>query len=284
MLNRLRRRWSTIRSFAATGQSWRDRCALAVAGFARHRPFGDDSFYARVGRTLFRSVTPKIAPAAGLRLRLDLTDLVDPILYEEIFVDGVYPLERVPFVPDLVIDCGACHGMFTLLARARFPASRLIAFEPEPANFARLQTNLSLNAHGIEAVQAAVGAQDGRLHFCGDGFGGHLLASGDDSGIEVEVRSLPGMLRSLQSQRLVLKIDIEGAERELLPALAGSLPLQTVIFLETHHNESACAVYLQPCLDAGFHHEIIRRRVPGPGDAGDYVEHLLIRHEPAAIP
>lgn len=283
MFDRLHRRWSTMRAFAATGRSWGDGWALAVAGFARHRPFGDNSPYARAGRALFRSVTPRIAPAAGLRMRLDLTDLVDPMLYEEIFVDGIYPLERVPFVPDLVIDCGACHGMFTLLARARFPASRIIAFEPEPANFLRLQANLSLNVPGIEAVQAAVGVQDGRLRFTGTGFGGHLLA-GNEGGIEVEVRSLPALLGTTRSRRLVLKIDIEGAERELFPALAGCLPPQTAIFLETHHDEATCASYLRPCLDAGFRHEIIRRRVPGPGESAEYVERLLIRDNPAATP
>lgn len=267
-----------MRAFAATGRSMIDRCELAVAGFARHRPFGDNSLYARTGRALFGDVTPHIAPAAGQRIRPDPTDLVDPMLYEEIIVEGIYPLDRVPFVPDIVVDCGACHGMFSLLARGRFPSARFVAFEPEPANLIRLQDNLSLNPPGIEAVCAAVGATQGRVRFTGGGFGGHLAADGEAGGIEVEVLALPGYLREAKPQRLVLKIDIEGAERDLLPALTDSLPPDTVIFLETHHDEATCAAYLQPCLAAGFRHEIVRRRAAGPGD---YVERLLIRQSDA---
>ena len=266
-----------MRAFAATGLTLTDRLALTFAGFARHRPFEGNSFYARAGRTLCRAVTPRVAPAGGARLRLDLTGFVDPMIYEEIFVDGIYPLERVPFVPDLVVDCGACHGMFTLLARARFPKARLLAFEPEPVNFTRLQANLALNPPGIEAVRAAVGAAAGRVHFAGEGFGGHVVGLEDSTGIEVEVASLPALINQARPERLVLKIDIEGAERELLPALVSHLPPQTVIFLETHHDRPACAAYLQPCLAAGFVDEIIRRRPPEPGETVEYVERLLIR-------
>jgi len=278
MISRLQRRWSTMHAFAATGLTLTDRVALAYAGFARHRPFGGESLYARVGRTLCRAVTPRVAPAGGARLRLDLTSFVDPMIYEEIFVDGIYPLEFVPFAPDLVVDCGACHGMFTLLARARFPTARLVAFEPEPANFARLQENFALNYSGPEAVRAAVGLAAGHVRFTGSGFGGHVLGAEETGDIEVAVVSLPEFLRQARPQYLVLKLDIEGAERELLPAIVPQLPPQTVIFLETHHDSAVCAAYLQPCLEAGFVDKIIRSRPPEPGKTMEYVERLLMRH------
>ena len=267
-----------MRAFAATGLTLVDRVALTLAGFARHRPFGGDSLYARAGRTFFSAVTTRVAPAGGARMRLDLTGFVDPMIYEEIFVDGIYPLERVPFVPDLVVDCGACHGMFTLLARAHFPKARLVAFEPEPLNFARLQENFALNSPGLEAVRAAVGPTTERVRFTGDGFGGHLLGVEDTGGIEIEVVSLPEFLRQARPQQLVLKVDIEGSERELLPAIVPYLPQKTAIFLETHHDPSVCAAYLRPCLAAGFEDKVIRSRPPDPGKNVEYVERLLIRH------
>lgn len=278
MITRLQRRWSTMRAFAATGLTLPDRFELAFAGFARHRPFGGDSLYARAGRAVCGAVTPRVAPAGGARLRLDLTGFVDPMIYEEIFVDGIYPLEVVPFAPDLVVDCGACHGMFTLLARSRFPAARLVAFEPEPTNFARLQENLALNSPGPEAVRAAVGPAAGHVRFTGSGFGGHILGAEETGDIEVEVVSLPEFLRQARPQNLVLKLDIEGAERELLPAIVPQLPSKTVIFLETHHDPTICAAYLQPCLKAGFVDKIIRSRPPEPGKTAEYVERLLMRH------
>lgn len=278
MIHHLRHRWSTIRSFAAAGLGWRDKCALAIAGFARHRPFGDDSLYARLGRSLARQVTPRVSLADGQRIRIDLTSLVDPMIFEEIYVEHTYPIERVPFQPDLVIDCGACSGMFALLARAHFPASKIVALEPEPKNYSRLQHNIELNRARIETLPVAVGLQAGKVRFSGEGFGGHLATETEIDAITVDMISLPDLLKLHRPERLVLKMDIEGAEREILPAIAHLLPAQTVIFLETHHEESVCAAYLQPYLTAGFQHELIRHRQEAD-QVSKYVERLLIRNQ-----
>jgi len=279
MIAHLRRRWNTMRSFAAAGEGWVDRLLLVAAGFARHRPFGGNSPYGRLGRFLAHRVTPRVALAGGQRLQLDLSSLVDLMIFEEIYVEHTYPVERVPFEPDLVIDCGACSGMFALLARARFPVARVVALEPEPGNFERLRRNIDLNQARIEAFRLAAGLQRGSVSFAGEGFGGHLADAAEPGAITVDMISLPELLAEFRPERLVLKMDIEGAEREILPAIAHLLPPQTVIFLETHHEESVCATYLQPCLDAGFRHELVRHRLE-PGHVSIYVERLLIRDEP----
>jgi len=284
-LRRLQRRLGTVRTFAATGQHWRDRYALAFAGLARHRPFGGNSLYARLGRLLTPARAPRISSAGGQRISLDLTRLEEPMIFEEIFVDRIYPTERVPFVPDVVIDCGAFCGMFSLLARASFPAARFIAFEPEPHNFSRLTHNLALNGADVEAIPAAVGLAEGTVDFSGSGFGGHMTAAGAVGAITVRLVSLANLLRRLQPQRLLLKLDVEGAEREILPDILPLLPAETVIFLETHHPEAECQCYLQPCLTAGFRHELIRNR-RGENEPALFLERMLVRHRsgPPASP
>jgi len=248
---------------------------LGLAGLARHRPFDDNSAYARLGRALASEITPRVAAIDGQRIGLNLCSLVEPMIFEEIFVEHTYPVERVPFEPDLVLDCGAFSGMFSLLAHARFPSARIIAFEPEPHNFHRLERNLALNHAAVEVMNVALGTSEGSVRFTGGGFGGHLIEEDQEGSITVRLLSLASLLRQHQPRRLILKMDIEGSEREILPDIAALLPPQTVIFLETHHSEAECRLYLRPLLDAGFNHEIVRQR---PGE-DVFIERMLVRQK-----
>ena len=277
VFQRYHRRIYAMFNFASQGLRLDDQLSLALAGLARHRPFEGDSLYARIGRRLTPELAPRVTAAGGQRISLDLSRLSEPIIFEEIFIDRTYPIEKVPFTPDVVIDCGAFCGMFTLLARARFPLARFIAFEPEPHNYSRLTRNLQLNKADVETYAAAVGVSEGTVSFTGNGFGGHISNGGEINSITVPVISLAGLLRRLQPERLVLKIDVEGAEMEILPVILPLLPPQTVIFIETHHEDAVCRTYLDPCLAVGFSHELIRNRMPTDMPAL-YLERMLVRN------
>lgn len=276
LLQRLYARWQMARRFAGAAQHAGDYAPLFLAGLARLRPFAGTSPYARLGRLMGPRVAPRIRAAGGHRLEFDLRDATDLTIFEEIFLDGIYPLERVPFTPDAVVDCGGCAGLFTVLAHSRYPDARFHVFEPNPSNLTRLNRNLSLNVIAATVHAAAVADRAGRARFSGEGFGGHLDAAGGASTFEVEVVALAGFLRDLPTRRLLLKIDIEGAEADLLPRLGEVLPPATVLFLETHHPDEVWRAYLQPLLAAGFRQEEIRRR-HDPVSGTDYVEHILLR-------
>ena len=198
------------------------------------------------------------------------------MIFEKIFLDGIYSLAGVSFTPDTVVDCGACAGFFTVLAHGRWPATCYHVFEPNPANLTRLRSNLALNAIAATVHAAAVGDQAGTAGFSGDGFGGHLADSNGPQTIAVTVADLTLFLRDIHPQRLVLKMDIEGAEATLLPKLPPVLPSATVVFLETHHPEPIWRQYLQPLLAVGFDHCLTRHRYDKEAST-DYVEHLLTR-------
>ena len=283
-LQRLLARWRIARAFAATGLAPLDRLALARAGFARGRPFDGSSLYARVGRFPRPVIAPRLRATRGGRVALDLRDLPDLMIFEEIFVDGVYPMDVATFAPEAIFDCGACRGHFALLAGSLHPTARLELFEPEPRNQERIRANLALNR--IEAVlhPAAVGVSPGFARFAGSGFGGRILAPGetaDDAeapATQVAVVDLPARLRAARPSSLWLKIDVEGAEETLLPALVPVLPERTVIWLETHHAEARADAYLAPLLQSGFERRVIRRRA-GPSADIEYVEQVLLRVE-----
>lgn len=183
-LRQVRARLDTARRFSAAAFSWRDRAPLWLAGIARHRPFSGSGLYPALGRACATEVTPRLRGAGGHRLALDLRDATDLMILEEIFLDGIYPLDEVPFTPDAVVDCGACAGFFTVLAHARYSAAQYHLFEPNPANLTRLQRNLGLNRIAANIQPAAVGHQAGRARFSGEGFGGHLSASGEASSLD----------------------------------------------------------------------------------------------------
>lgn len=273
---RLSERLAAARRFASQAHGVMDYAPLFLAGVARHRPFGDDSLYSRLGRILGREVRPRIRSANGCRVHLRLNEAVDLMVFEEVFLDRIYPLEAIPFVPEIVIDAGACTGLFSLLARAQFPEAELIAVEPHPDNFRWLTRHLREN--GIEATchEAAISTVPGRQSFGGSGFGGALASVGAAGTFSVEGLAVEDLLAGVAHRALLLKIDIEGAEKEVLPRMLPLLPPACAICLETHHPENICATYLAPFEQAGFQASVVRRR-PAPAPVEEYVEWLLLR-------
>jgi len=82
----------------------------------------------------------------GYEVTVNPSDSGHTCVIEEFFVPPVaYDLSLVEFDPPVVIDCGAHIGLFTLLARRRFPSAAITAFEPNPNNLRWLRENLRIN-------------------------------------------------------------------------------------------------------------------------------------------
>lgn len=275
-LQRFQQRLSLARRFARAGVGPWDRLQLSLAGLARQRPFGPDSLYGRVGQSVSQRLAPRVHLAKGLRIPLELHNTTETTIFEEIYLEGTYPLDAITFAPDLIVDCGAFSGMFTLLAHGNFPHARLVAFEPDRANHDRLCANIAVNSARVECHHAAVGVADGQMYFTGGGYGGKLVPAGTPDARRVRVVSLPRLLREAAPHRLVLKIDVEGAERELLPAIIDLLPPETVLFLETHFSHREVDALLAPLIARGFTHRVIRERQ----EDQTYIEHVLVRRAP----
>ena len=74
-------------------------------------------------------------------------------------------LGPVQFTPDQIFDCGGHIGMFSLLARSRYPMVPLVVFEPNPRNVEWVRRQVKLNAMSIEVAQAAVSVREGDAMF-----------------------------------------------------------------------------------------------------------------------
>lgn len=114
----------------------------------------------------------------------------------------------------VIVDLGANRGHFADFAREMYPDAELICYEPDPANFAELVKRVP------GAVNCAVGGDYGRVTFEAAGDESSHIAT-DHPGevinnpITADVVPLSHILRHLDRVD-ILKIDIEGAEGELL--------------------------------------------------------------------
>jgi len=155
--------------------------------------------------------------------------------YREIFIEETYKFEAAR--PDPVIfDCGANVGLSALYFKILYPKARLIAFEADPDIFRVLESNLRQNADvvAMELHNSAVWIDTDGVEFAMEGSdGGSVLTTGA-TGKRVRINSV--RLRDLlQAQRIdLLKIDIEGAELEVLRDCDGALDTVDKIFFEYH--------------------------------------------------
>ena len=145
----------------------------------------------------------------------------------------------------LAVDCGANVGTVTdLLLKAGL---RVIAFEPDPDAFRELSAKFGNHPRAIlhnKAVGAS--ARTMKLHrtpkartgdigqTIGSTLISHALVDADE-GIVVEVIDLPKYLLEIGEEVSLLKLDVEGAEAEIVQALLdrGHDHIRTIL-VETH--------------------------------------------------
>jgi FkbM family methyltransferase len=236
-------------AFVASGSSPGQWVRLGVLGWSRGNPSG--WLPKRVGAI---SVSPSVLH--GRTVVVDATDLGHLVSFEEIFVLEAYDLARVPFQPQLIVDCGAHAGFFAALAAARFPQTPIVAFEPNPVNVEWLRQNLG--SYRATVHDAAVSIANGNGRFTAlDSNAGQLTGNG---GSPVRVVDLRQQLPA--SPDLLLKIDVEGEETRLLPHLLPALPSRCALFVETHHGSEARHRLSAALTAAGFAVTQVREREP----------------------
>ncbi len=151
-------------------------------------------------------------------------------MYREIVQQGIYRF-RASRAEPRIIDCGANIGVSVAYFKRLYPGARIVAFEPDPDIFATLSANISaLALEDIELHQAAVSVDVGPVRFRPDGAdGGRLSASGE--GLSVNSVRLGSWLEEPID---LLKLDIEGAEVEVLADCQSMLGNVANCFVEYH--------------------------------------------------
>jgi FkbM family methyltransferase len=146
---------------------------------------------------------------------------------------------------DIVYDIGANIGVITVLLARHTSGNvkQVYSFEPEPRNFKQLCGNVAANSlEGmVSPQQMALGASNGEasLHVRGEaGEGRHSIteARGATDSITVPVQTATAFAESSGAAPSLVKIDVEGAEGQVLEGMSGLLSTRPPrdIFLEIH--------------------------------------------------
>lgn len=184
-------------------------------------------------------------------------------IIQEVAYDPFYAMSRLLINGNsVVIDVGAHIGAFSLFAAAR--GARVIALEPVQENFQLLKENLRLNhlEGAVKPIKAALWSVDGTKEIKkpspweeNTGAGGFFYSDPTALVETVECISLPTLMEKEAIDRCtLLKMDCEGAELEILPALSeqilgkiDAIVLEYHLRRETDFNDLLLTLY-----SAGF--------------------------------
>jgi FkbM family methyltransferase len=165
--------------------------------------------------------------------------LTDPYwylhMYREILLDEIYKFESDREDP-LIIDGGANIGLGTIYLKWLYPRAQIIAFEPDPMLFQVLRENIrTFDLENVNLHNEALWDTDCEIDFIPDGsLGGHIELN--PHGNEKYIAKVKGvrLLKHLNQKIDLLKLDIEGAELQVLADCRDHLETVDNIFVEYH--------------------------------------------------
>lgn len=166
----------------------------------------------------------------------------DPFALREVFRDEAYRLpDDVPPLPPaaFIVDAGANVGYAAVWLAARHPDASVVAVEPESSNHALLLAN-TRDMPRIHPVRAALWHERTAVRLEDPNLGAWAFRThagdGPAGGRRVPTVTLPGLMEAFGRERIdLLKLDVEGAERELLANDPGPwLDRTDRIVMETH--------------------------------------------------
>lgn len=155
----------------------------------------------------------------------------------EIFVEKVYWFKSTD--TPLILDCGANIGLSVIYFKQLFPAAKIIAFEPDEKIFYMLKENIEqFNFSDVELINKGVWKSETTLSFLAEGTLGGRVAEKSDYGNNVVSIQTTRLREYLDTRVDFLKIDIEGAEYDVLLDCADRLENVGLLFIE-YHSRSA---------------------------------------------
>lgn len=158
--------------------------------------------------------------------------------FETLVVKGLndfYSSNPKPFI----LDCGANIGISILRYKQLFPNAEIVAFEPDKSIHTVLSQNLKQNnIQNVTVVEAAVWTEDGEHTFFAEGADGSRLTQNESSDMSKQytVKTID-FSDYVKDQKVdFIKLDIEGAEFDVMDRIAPFLHNVEKMLIEIHHN------------------------------------------------
>lgn len=169
-----------------------------------------------------------------VRIRLRTTDVS---LLSEMLDAPEYDLNfLVP--PRVIVDAGSNIGLTSVYYANRYPQARILAIEPEPSNYQMLERNAAPYAN-ITCIRAALWKNDTTITIADPGLGhwGFQTVEAADKGrsSKVEGITVDSLMTRFGIEYIdLLRVDIEGAEKEVFADSASWIERVGVVAIELH--------------------------------------------------
>ena len=178
--------------------------------------------------------------------------------YKSLFVDECSRFSNDTEKNFTIIDFGANIGMSLLYFYITYPNAIVTAFEADPNIFSILKNNISVlptsERNRLKIINKAVWVKETTLSFSGDGSDGGRVSDEENCSAKIQAINVREFLSKYEHVDF-LKIDVEGSERVIIPALSDNLSKIDRIFLEYHSefNTNQCLADIISVLsNAGF--------------------------------
>jgi FkbM family methyltransferase len=158
----------------------------------------------------------------------------------ELFIEEIYRFRPETDRPR-ILDCGAHIGMSVLFFKLYYPNAKLTAFEPDQDNFRLASKNIDTwQFKDVELLSKAIWTTNGQIQFRQThDMGSNIVQPGETSATTADTITMDCVrLNDLLEKEEIdfLKLDIEGAEFEVIKDCQGSLRRAKNLFIEYHGN------------------------------------------------
>jgi len=159
----------------------------------------------------------------------------DMDIFNQIFIDKDYNI-NLSIEPKVIVDCGANIGLTSLFFAVNFPSASIFSFEPEAENYEILKIN-TRQFPKVTPVNKAIWSKDGVISILkSSSFDSHKVTESVINSDTVDSISIASILTKYNLSEIdLLKMDIEGAEKEIFEAeIQDWLPKIKILVIELH--------------------------------------------------
>ena len=194
----------------------------------------------------FLRLTPYVVDAQGARFVVGTTDYIDRCIaffgiWEQQQLEDLAQLSATRKI-DYFLDVGANAGFYSIMFAIKNLADRIVAFEPDPGNYARLMTNINANslAGRIETIPLALGNEASEvILYEGAKWnrGESTIVAPEQTPQEVTFRVRQARFDdqyALKDQSIIVKMDVEGYEFKALEGMERTLR-DNACYLQVEH-------------------------------------------------